>query len=522
MSTTSPNRVYIFDTTLRDGEQSPGASMNVEEKLEITRQLLRLGVDIIEAGFPASSPGDFEAVERIAAEVGDRAVVCALTRAVRADIDQAAAALRGAARPRIHTGIGVSESHLADKLGITRAQAIERAVDAVTYARTFVDDVEFYAEDAGRAEPAFLYEMLTAVIAAGATVVNIPDTTGYAYPEAFGQLIAGIRENVPGIEGVTISVHCHNDLGMATANSLAGVRNGARQIECTINGLGERAGNTAVEEVVMAIRQRPDIFGVTTSVNTRELVRSSRLVTKITGIHVQPNKAIVGANAFAHSSGIHQAGVLKNRSTYEIIDPADVGAAGSEIVLSARSGRHALRHRLELLGYTLPDDEFERVHEMFLELADKKKEVYDEDLEALVGEDTRTHDVPFRLERLQVSAGEPGIPTATVEIVTRDGERLIDSAHGNGPIDAVYRAINRILSVDNDLTEFSVQAITRGIDAIGEVTIRIKSPDGRIFTGRGAHPDIITASARAYTNALNRLMLSQEDAQRVEMDPSEG
>lgn len=511
-------RCYIFDTTLRDGEQSPGASMNTEEKLEITRQLLRLGVDIIEAGFPASSPGDFDAVQRIAAEVGDRAVVCALTRAVKADIDQAAAALANATYPRIHTGIGVSKSHLEDKLGLTEDQAVERAVEAVAYAKTFVDDIEFYAEDAGRAEPRFLYRMIGAVVDAGATVVNIPDTTGYAYPESFGALIAGIRENVPGIENVTISVHCHNDLGMATANSLAGVKNGARQIECTVNGLGERAGNTAVEEVVMAIKQRPDILGVHTNVNTREIMRTSRLVSKITGIHVQPNKSIVGANAFAHSSGIHQAGVLKNRSTYEIIDPEEVGAGGSEIILSARSGRHALRHRLELLGYTLPDDEFERVHEAFLQLADQKKEVYDEDLEALISEDLRTFDAPFRLERLQVTSGTPGIPTATVELVTREGEHLIDSAHGNGPIDAVYQAINRIFDVDNDLTEFSVQAITRGIDAIGEVTIRIKSPDGRVFTGRGAHPDIITASARAYTNALNRLIMSNEDAQKGTLD----
>ena len=514
----SEDRVIIFDTTLRDGEQSPGASMNTDEKLEIARQLVRLGVDVIEAGFPASSPGDFDAVRRIAAEVGDAAVVCALTRAVKADIDTAAAALADAAHPRIHTGIGVSKSHLEDKLGISEEVAIERAVEAVSYARTLVDDIEFYAEDAGRAEPEFLYRILAAVVEAGATVVNIPDTTGYAYPEVFGQLIAGIKENVPGIDDVTIAVHCHNDLGMATANSLAAVRAGARQIECTVNGLGERAGNTAVEEVVMALRQRPDVFGnLTTNINTRELVRTSKLVSKITGIVVQPNKAIVGANAFAHSSGIHQAGVLRNRSTYEIIDPEEVGAAGSEIVLSARSGRHALRHRLELLGYTLPDDEFERIHEMFLELADKKKEVYDEDLEALVGEELRTHDAAFRLERLQVTCGEPGIPTATVELITREGEHLIDSSHGNGPVDAVYRAINRILHVENDLTEFSVQAITRGIDALGEVTIRIKSPAGQIYTGRGAHPDIITASAKAYTNALNRMLLT-ENIDRAELE----
>jgi len=501
--------VQIFDTTLRDGEQSPGASMNVEEKLEVTRQLLRLGVDIIEAGFPASSPGDFEAVSRIGEEVGDRAIVCALTRAVPSDIDSAAAALKTAVHPRIHTGIGVSPSHLKNKLNITEDEAVEKAVAAVKHAKTYVDDVQFYAEDAGRAETAFLHRMLTAVIAAGATVVNIPDTTGYTLPEAFGKIIAGIVENVPGIENVTISVHCHNDLGMATANALAGVANGARQVECTINGLGERAGNTALEEVVMALKQREDVFGLSTRINTKELMRSSKMITQITGIMVQPNKAIVGANAFAHSSGIHQAGVLKDRSTYEIIDPADVGAADSSIVLSARSGRHALRHRLELLGYTLPDEEFERIHKAFLELADQKKEVYDEDLESLVNESDRTANAAFTLERIQVSCGIPSIPTATVELRAEGGETFIDSSHGNGPIDAVYQAINRIMHVENDLTEFTVQSVTRGIDAMGEVLIRIKAPDGKVFTGRGAHPDIIAASARAYTNALNRLMAAE-------------
>jgi 2-isopropylmalate synthase len=502
------DRVYIFDTTLRDGEQSPGASMNTDEKLEIARQLVRLGVDVIEAGFPVSSPGDFESVQRIGAEVGDACVVCGLTRAVRKDIDVAAEALATAKRPRIHTGIGVSESHLRDKLRITHDVAVERAVDAVKYARNLVDDVEFYAEDAARAEPAFLYRMIQEVIRAGATVVNIPDTTGYSYPEVFGSLIAGLTEHVDGIEDVTISIHCHNDLGMATANALAGVKAGARQIECTINGLGERAGNTAMEEVVMALKQRPDIFGCETGINTREIMRASRLVSSITGIRVQPNKSIVGANAFAHSSGIHQDGVLKERTTYEIIDPADVGAGGSEIVLTARSGRHALRHRLEELGYTLPDEEFERVHQAFLRLADKKKEIYDEDLEALVGESERTLHEVYHLEQIHFTSGEPGIPTATVELVTQSGEHIIDSSHGTGPVDAVYKAINRIVQVPNDLTEFTVQSVTRGIDALGEVTIRVTSPDGQVFTGRGAHSDIIVASAKAYTNALNRLLVA--------------
>ena len=506
----SADRVFIFDTTLRDGEQSPGASMNTAEKLEIARQLVRLGVDVIEAGFPISSPGDFESVRRIAAEVQDAATVCALSRAVPADIERAAEALKGAKRPRIHTGIGVSESHLRDKLHITGDEAIERGIAAVKLARSFVDDVEFYAEDAGRAVPEFLYRMIEAVIAAGATVVNIPDTTGYAYPEVFGDLIRGLMENARGIESVTVSVHCHNDLGMATANALAGVRAGARQVECTINGLGERAGNTAMEEVVMALKMRPDVFGVDTGINTREFVRASRLVSSITGILVQPNKAIVGANAFAHSSGIHQDGVLKERSTYEIIDPADVGAGGSSIVLTARSGRAALRHRLAELGYAMEDEEFEGIHQAFLELADKKKEVYDEDLEALVGEAERMVGEVYHLEQVHVSCGDPGIPTATVELVTRDGASLIDSSHGNGPVDAVYKAINRIVGVTNDLTEFSVQSVTRGIDAVGEVTIRVKSEDGRTFTGRGAHPDIIVSSAKAYVNALNRLLVAAE------------
>ncbi|MDO9557348.1 MAG: 2-isopropylmalate synthase [Coriobacteriia bacterium] len=503
-------KIYVFDTTLRDGEQSPGASMNTAEKLEIARQLVRLGVDVIEAGFPVSSPGDFESVRAIGDEVGDAVVVCALSRAVANDIEVAADALANAKRPRLHTGIGVSESHLRDKLHITGDEALERAVAAVKLARTFVEDVEFYAEDAGRAEPMFLYRVIEAVIAAGATVVNIPDTTGYAYPENFGALIGGLFDHVKGIEDVIVSVHCHNDLGMATANALAGVKAGARQIECTINGIGERAGNTATEEVVMAIRQRPDIFGADTSINTREITRTSRLVSNITGIVVQPNKAIVGANAFAHSSGIHQDGVLKERSTYEIIDPADVGVGGSSIVLSARSGRHALQHRLQELGFELVEEEFEPIYAAFLELADKKKEVYDEDLEALVGESERTVNDVYHLKAVQVVCGEPGIPTATVELVTQDGEHLIDSSHGTGPVDAVYKAINRLIDVPNELSEFSVKAVTRGIDALGEVTIRVTSADGRVFTGRGAHSDIIVASAKAYTNALNRLLTSQK------------
>jgi 2-isopropylmalate synthase len=491
--------------------------MNTTEKLEIARQLVRLGVDVIEAGFPISSPGDFESVQRIGLEVGDAAVVCALSRALPGDIERAAEALSTAVRPRIHTGIGVSPSHLCDKLRISEEIAVERAVAAVRLARSFVDDVEFYAEDAGRAEPDFLYRMIEAAVRAGATVVNIPDTTGYTYPEEFGALITGLMGRVDGIEDVTVSVHCHNDLGMATANALAGVVAGARQIECTINGIGERAGNTSLEEVVMALRQRRDRFGADTRINTREIVRTSRLVSTVTGIVVQPNKAIVGANAFAHSSGIHQDGVLKERSTYEIIDPADVGVASSSIVLSARSGRHALSHRLGELGYEPADNEFEEVYAAFLDLADRKKEVFDEDLETLMADRERRGEEVYHLEQVHVSCGEPGIPTATVELLAPDGERLVDAAHGTGPVDAVYMAISRIVPEPAELIEFVVKAVTKGIDAQGEVTIRVRSEDGRIFTGRGAHTDIIVASAKAYVNALNRLIVSVKPTVTEEM-----
>lgn len=509
MSTANSRKIFIFDTTLRDGEQSPGASMNTDEKVEIARQLVRLGVDAIEAGFPVSSPGDFESVRRVAAEVGDAATVTALTRAVARDIEVAADALEGARRPRIHTGLGVSESHLRDKLNLTEDEALARAVDAVRLARTFVDDVQFYAEDAGRANPAYLYRVIEAVIAAGATVVNIPDTTGYAYPTEFGALIGGMMREVRGIENAIVSVHCHNDLGLATANALAGVAAGARQVECTINGLGERAGNASLEEIVMAIKQRGEVFGAHTDINTRELTRASKLVSSITGIVVQPNKAIVGANAFAHSSGIHQDGVLKDRSTYEIIDPVDVGAACTEILLSARSGRAALRHRLGELGYTYSDEEFEPIHKEFLDLADKKGEVYDEDLITLAGEETRRANEIFRLNQVHFTAGDPSIPTATVELIeVASGTHSVNSSHGTGPVDAVYQAISGIVGVPNDLTEFQVKAVSRGIDALGEVTIRVTDGDGEIFTGRGAHSDILVASARAYVNALNRLLVN--------------
>ncbi len=495
--------VKIFDTTLRDGEQSPGASMNTAEKIEIARQLVRLGVDIIEAGFPVSSPGDFESVRRIGAEVGDAVVVCALSRAVAKDIEAAADALATAKRPRIHTGIGVSESHLQHKLKISRETALERAIAAVRHARSFVADVEFYAEDAGRAEPVFLYRMVEAVIKAGATVVNIPDTTGYTYPEEFGALIKGIRENVPGIGNVTLAVHCHNDLGMATANALAGVKNGAGQVECTINGIGERAGNTAMEEVVMALRQRRDYFGADTNINAKEIIRTSRLVSSITGIVIQPNKAIVGANAFAHSSGIHQDGVLKERSTYEIIDPVDVGAGGSSIILTARSGRHALHHRISELGNELPEAEFERVYGAFLALADKKKEVFDEDIEALISDKVKNIAEVYALKSLKAESGTGITPTATVELSV-NGTSIKQTSAGDGPVDAVYRTIAAITGTKSKLDAYLVKGITGGTDALGEVTVKIEEK-GKKVAGHGADTDIIVASAKAYVNALNKL-----------------
>lgn len=506
-------KIAIFDTTLRDGEQSPGASMNTEEKLVVARELIRMKVDVIEAGFPVSSPGDFKSVAEIGRLAGDECVVCGLTRAVDRDIEVAAEALAIAKRPRIHTGLGVSPSHLRDKLRLTEDQAVERAVHAVRYAKGFVDDVEFYAEDAGRADIPFLIRIVQAAVDAGATVVNIPDTTGYNLPWDFGARIRSLMENVRGIEDVTVSVHTHNDLGMATALAMEAVRNGASQIECTINGLGERAGNTAMEEVVMAIRMHGEELDAHTDVDTRELTRASRLVSSITGINVQPNKAIVGANAFAHSSGIHQDGVLKARDTYEIIDPADVGAGGSQIILSARSGHAALRHRYEELGYTFTDVEFEPVYEAFLEVADKKKEVYDGDLESIVNERNRADEAIWTLDAVQISCGFPLTPTATLTLIGEDGNRTTEVAYGTGPVDAVYKAVDKVVGVGCDLSEFSVKAVTRGIDALGEVTVRVTGDDGEVYIGRGSDGDIVVSSARAYLNALNRLIADKREHQ---------
>ena len=520
VNSSGSNRVLIFDTTLRDGEQSPGAALNVNEKVELAHVLQDMGVDIIEAGFPISSPGDFRAVQQISRQIRD-CVICGLTRANPKDIDVAAEALKDAARPRIHTGLGVSDVHIKYKLRTTREGAMEMGVNAVKHARRYVEDVQYYTEDSGRADPAYLYRVLEAVIAAGATVINIPDTTGYSTPDEFGALIRGIVENVPNAGRATIAIHCHNDLGMATANTLAGIRNGARQAEVTINGIGERAGNTSLEEVVMALKTRHDLLGLETGINPQRIYPVSRLVSQMMGIPVQPNKAIVGANAFAHSSGIHQDGVLKERTTYEIINPRDIGVPDSEIVLSARSGRAGLRHRLTELGYILDAEQFEKVYQRFLVVADKKKTVETRDLEAIVGDEvTMVFAETYFLEQVQVSCGDHSIPTATVRIRGADGQVYCDADHGTGPVDAIYRAINRVIGEPNELIEFSVQAVTEGIDAVGRVTVRIQADEPvkengfeqRVFSGRGSDTDIVVASAKAYMFALNRLIAARREA----------
>lgn len=515
--TTSQDRVIIFDTTLRDGEQSPGAALNIDEKLTIARQLSLLGVDVIEAGFPYASSGDFEAVRKIAEIVGVEGgpTICGLSRTTRADIEAAGKALKPAAKARIHTFIATSDIHLAYKLKKTRAEVLEIAPEMVAYAKTFVDDVEFSPEDAGRSDPEFLYQVLEKAIAAGATTVNIPDTVGYTTPAEFGGLIRGIKENVPNIDQAIISVHGHNDLGLAVANFLEAVKNGARQLECTINGIGERAGNAALEELVMALHVRRQYFNPflgrpseseapLTNINTSHIYKTSRLVSKLTGMSVQPNKAIVGANAFSHESGIHQDGVLKNKLTYEIMDAQLIGLTNNQIVLGKLSGRHAFQTRLQELGFELSDKEINKAFVKFKEMADKKKEITDWDLESIVNSEVQQPLELFRLEFVQVSCGDRSRPTATVSIRVPSGEELTDAAIGTGPVDAVYKAINRVVNIPNDLIEFSVQSVTAGIDAIGEVTIRVRH-EGQVYSGHSANTDIIVASAEAYVKALNRL-----------------
>ncbi|PPD57799.1 2-isopropylmalate synthase [Dehalogenimonas etheniformans] len=513
------NKLIIFDTTLRDGEQAAGASLNIQEKLEIARALESLGVDVIEAGFPISSPGDFEAVKKIASDVKGCSI-CGLARANPKDIDRAWEALQMAADPRIHVFISASDVHMVHQLKKSRTEVLNLAKDMVAHARTYLSNIEFSPMDASRSDPQFLYELLQAVIEAGATTLNIPDTVGYAMPGEFGGLIEGIIKNVPSIDKAVISVHCHDDLGLSVANSLEAVRRGARQVECTVNGIGERAGNAALEEVIMAIRTRPDYYDVTTSINTELIYPTSRLVSQRTGFSVQPNKAVVGGNAFRHQSGIHQDGVIKMPKTYEIMDPRTVGVPASSLVLGKSSGRHAFKERLAELGYNLSEADFDRAFAAFKELADKKKEVADRDIESLVAEEQRTLVEAFHLDRLQVTCGDCGLPTAAVRLIDPNGKVLEDAALGTGPVDAVYKAINRLVGVPNRLTEFSVTSITAGIDAIGEVFIRIDS-EGVSYSGRGADTDIVVSSAKAYMNALNRLLAVRKNGQGKSFMPQD-
>jgi 2-isopropylmalate synthase len=502
------DKVVIFDTTLRDGEQAAGASLNAQEKLELAKQLDRLGVDVIEAGFPSSSSGDFEAVRVVAQEL-KRPTVCALAPANIEAIDRAWEAVKGAKHPRIHVFLSASDIHLAHQLKKSRDEILKMSQEMVARAKSYLGDVEFSPMDASRADPVYIYQILEAVINAGATTVNIPDTVGYATPQEFGGLIQGILDHVSNIDKAVISVHCHNDLGLAVANSLEAIRVGARQVECTINGIGERAGNASLEEVVMALRTRQDFFNLNTNIDTTRIYRTSRLVSELTGFSIQPNKAIIGANAFRHQSGIHQDGVLKKAITYEIMDPKTVGIPSSALVLSKLSGRHAFKERLSELGYTLSEEALSRAFQGFKELADKKKEITDRDIESLIAEELRTVTEAYHLDHVEVSCGDHSLPTATVRLIGPDGQSLADAALGTGPVDAIYKAINRIVGIPNQLTEFTVKSVTEGIDAIGEVLIRIES-EGVTYTGRGAATDIIVASAKAYMNALNRLLVSRE------------
>ncbi len=496
------DKVYVFDTTLRDGEQVPGCQLNTIEKVEVAKQLEALGVDIIEAGFPISSPGDFNSIIEISKAVRNP-IICGLSRAVEKDIEVAAEALKYAKYKRIHTGIGTSFFHIHNKLKSNEDEILERAVRAVKHAKSFVEDVEFYAEDAGRTENEYLAKVIEAVIKAGATVVNIPDTTGYCLPEEYGAKIKYLKENVKGIDKAIISTHCHNDLGMATANTLAGVMNGARQVEVTINGIGERAGNSSLEEVVMAIQSRKNYFNVLTDINTKKIMQTSRLVSGLMRMPVQPNKAIVGRNAFAHSSGIHQDGVLKNRENYEILDPNDIGLDESSIILTARSGRAALNHHLSLLGIDLSVEELNHVYDKFLNIADKKQNITDDDLYLLAGVEKAENKRAMKLQHLQVLCGSSTVPMATVTL-SMNGESFTSSATGNGPIDAAYSAVKKLVNRNILLDEFLIQAITRGSDDFGKVHVRIENK-GVTYYGFSANVDIITAAVEAYIDAISKI-----------------
>jgi len=499
-------RVYVFDTTLRDGEQSPGCSMNLEEKVRMAQQLDNLRVDVIEAGFPIASAGDFEAVKSIAKTV-THSTVAALCRTVRADIDRAWEAIGAARKPRIHTFIATSDLHLEHKLRKTRDQVLADAVAAVKYAKTLCNDVEFSCEDASRSNIDYLCQVLAAVIEVGATVVNLPDTVGYALPAEYGAMFQTVKERVPRIDSVILSAHCHNDLGLAVANSLAAIRNGARQVECTINGIGERAGNAALEEIVMALKTRAETLATHTNVQTEELFKSSKLLSSLTGMLVQRNKAIVGANAFAHEAGIHQDGMLKSAYTYEIMTPQSVGIKHSMLVLGKHSGRHALRQRYSDLGYELSQQQLEQVYQVFCKLADQKKEIFDEDLVAILEDREVSTDELYHLESIQVTSGSHLLPTASI-VLRMGNQQFTDSATGDGPVDATYKAIERITGTIGKLTEFSIKSVSFGHDAIGEVFVRADF-NGVLFNGRAVSTDVITGSAKAYLEALNRALTAK-------------
>jgi len=515
-------KVIIFDTTLRDGEQSPGASLSIAEKLEIARQLAVLGVDVIEAGFPISSPAQYKATEQVAQTV-QGPIIAALARANQDDIKVAAEAIKPAQRKRIHTFIATSPIHMKYKLKKSSDEVLKMAVNAVAYAKTFVDDVEFSPEDACRSEFSFLVEVLSAVIEAGATTLNIPDTVGYSVPYEYGSLIARLKAEVPGIDRCIISTHCHNDLGMAVANSLAGVINGARQVECTVNGLGERAGNAALEEIVMAIHTRADFFRsdqgrpLQTNINTREIYRTSQLVSRLTGFVIQPNKAIVGVNAFAHEAGVHVDGILKERRTYEIMTPESIGLGGSRMVLGRHTGRHGFSQRCKQLGFELSDAELEQAYQRFLEIADKKKEVFDEDIAVIINDEIRAVEKIYELQYLHVACGTGTLPTASVKIKVRDEVKQA-AACGDGPVDAAYEAIRMATGLSPKLENYSIRAVTSGKEALGEATVRI-TENGKTYIGRGISTDIIEASAKAYVDAINRMVSANPRQQPPEMKP---
>ena len=499
----SSELIRIFDTTLRDGEQSPGCSMNQQEKIAIARQLARLGVDVIEAGFPIASEGDFQAVEAVAKEVRD-VIVCGLARTGAEDIARAGQALEHAASPRIHTFIATSDIHLEHKLRMSREQVLAEVDRSVRQAKSLVDDVEFSAEDATRSDPDYLVQVFTAAVEAGASTLNVPDTVGYTTPDEYARLITDLRARVPGSENVIYSVHCHNDLGLAVANSLAAIGAGARQVECTVNGIGERAGNTSLEEVVMAIRTRQDQFAsIDTEINTREIYTSSRLLSSITGVMVQPNKAIVGDNAFAHEAGIHQDGVLKAAITYEIMTPESIGRASNDLVLGKHSGRHAFRERLDELGLQVEGEELEKAFVRFKRLADAKKTIFNEDIEAIVADMVEAEDDRFELGELSITCGTFGKPSATVELKL-DGTSSKCTTLGVGPVDAIFKGISQLTETKSVLEKYQVQAVTAGLDALGEVSVTV-SEDGRRVIGRGAHEDVLVASGKAYVHALNKL-----------------